>query len=68
MQTKRRKPPHYKGGTKIRPYHLAQKEWVAEVAVESTEEIPAGMRKQLIAMEDLIGASKRKALKEKLDV
>ncbi|WP_220389727.1 hypothetical protein, partial [Bifidobacterium adolescentis] len=20
MQTKRRKPPHYKGGTKIRPY------------------------------------------------
>lgn len=21
MQTKRRKPPHYKGGTKIRPYH-----------------------------------------------
>ena len=47
---------------------LAQKEWVAEVAVESTEEIPAGMRKQLIAMEDLIGASKRKALKEKLDV
>lgn len=47
---------------------LAQKEWVAEVVVESTEEIPAGMRKQLIAMEDLIGASKRKALKEKLDV
>ena len=46
---------------------LAQKEWVAEVAVESTEEIPAGMRKQLIAMEDLIGASKRKALKERLD-
>ena len=23
MQTKRRKPPHYKGGTKIRPYHSA---------------------------------------------
>ena len=22
MQTKRRKPPHYKGGTKIRPYHV----------------------------------------------
>lgn len=22
MQTKRRKPPHYKGGTKIRPYHF----------------------------------------------
>lgn len=22
MQTKRRKPPHYKGGTKIRPYHI----------------------------------------------
>lgn len=25
MQTKRRKPPHYKGGTKIRPYHLCKK-------------------------------------------
>ena len=25
MQTKRRKPPHYKGGTKIRPYHLSIK-------------------------------------------
>lgn len=46
---------------------LAQKEWVAEVVVESTEKIPAGMRKQLIAMEDSIGASKRKALKERLD-
>ena len=23
MQTKRRKPPHYKGGTKIRPYQFA---------------------------------------------
>lgn len=46
---------------------LAQKEWVTEVVVESTEKIPAGMRKQLIAMEDSIGASKRKALKERLD-
>ena len=25
MQTKRRKPPHYKDGTKIRPYHLSIK-------------------------------------------
>ena len=25
MQTKRRKPLHYKGGTKIRPYHLCKK-------------------------------------------
>lgn len=46
---------------------LAQKEWVAEVAVESTEDIPAGMRKQLIAMEASIGASERRALKGKLD-
>lgn len=46
---------------------LAQKEWVAEVVVESTEEIPVEMREQLIAMEDSIGASKRKALKERLD-
>lgn len=47
---------------------LAQKKWVAEVVVESTEEIPVEMREQLIAMEDSIGASKRKALKERLDV
>lgn len=46
---------------------LAQKKWVAEVVVESTEEIPVEMREQLIAMEDSIGASKRKALKERLD-
>lgn len=46
---------------------LAQKEWVTEVVVESTEEIPVEMREQLIAMEDSIGASKRKALKERLD-
>ena len=46
---------------------LAQKKWVVEVVVESTEEIPVEMREQLIAMEDSIGASKRKALKERLD-
>lgn len=46
---------------------LAQKEWVAEVVVESTEEIPVEMREQLIAMEDSIGATERKALKEKLN-
>lgn len=46
---------------------LAQKEWVAEVMVESTEEIPVEMREQLIAMEDSIGATERKALKEKLN-
>lgn len=46
---------------------LAQKEWVTEVVVESTEEIPVEMREQLIAMEDSIGASKRKALKERLN-
>ena len=47
---------------------LAQKEWVAEAVIESTEEIPARMREQLIALEDSIGSSMRKALKEKLDV
>lgn len=47
---------------------LAQKEWVAEAVIESTEEIPARMRERLIALEDSIGSSMRKALKEKLDV
>ena len=47
---------------------LAQKEWVAEAVIESTEEIPARMRERLIALEDLVGSSMRKALKEKLDV
>lgn len=28
MQTKRRKPPHYKGGTKIRPYHSDPDDYV----------------------------------------
>lgn len=43
---------------------LAQKEWVAEAVIESTEEIPARMREQLIALEDSIGSSMRKALKK----
>lgn len=47
---------------------LAQKEWVAEAVIESTEEVPARMRERLIAMEDSIGSSQRKSLKEKLDV
>lgn len=47
---------------------LAQKEWVVEAVIESTEEIPARMRERLIALEDSIGSSMRKALKEKLDV
>ncbi|PKD07926.1 hypothetical protein APC1466_0357 [Bifidobacterium longum] len=34
MQTKRRKPPHYKGGTKIRPY---------QVGVYVTEQNPSKM-------------------------
>ncbi|MDG5947283.1 hypothetical protein [Bifidobacterium bifidum] len=43
-------------------YHgtLAQKEWVAEAVIESTEEIPAGMRERLIALEDSIGSSMSK--------
>lgn len=45
---------------------LAQKEWVAEAVIESTEEIPARMRERLIALEDSIGSSQRKSLKEKL--
>ena len=45
---------------------LAQKKWVAEIVVESTEEIPTRMRERLIAMEDSIGSSMRKSLKEKL--
>lgn len=45
---------------------LAQKEWVAEAVIESTEDIPARMRERLIAMEDSIGSSQRKSLKEKL--
>lgn len=45
---------------------LAQKEWVAEAVIESTEEIPVRMREQLITMEDSIGASLRKSLQEKL--
>ena len=47
---------------------LAQKEWIAEAVIEFTEEIPARMRERLIALEDSIGSSMRKALKEKLDV
>lgn len=46
---------------------LAQKEQVAEMVIESTKEIPTGMRERLIAMEDSIGSSQRKSLKEKLD-
>ena len=34
MQTKRRKPPHYKGGTKIRPYHDAIYDEQVKVAEE----------------------------------
>jgi hypothetical protein len=39
---------------------------VAEAAIEATEDIPARMREQLIAMEDSIGSSLRKSLKERL--
>lgn len=41
---------------------------MAEAAIEATEDIPARMRERLIALEDSMGSSMRKALKEKLDV
>lgn len=35
MQTKRRKPPHYKGGTKIRPYHKKTNDEMVYLAAKS---------------------------------